>query len=91
MHRYGGMYADLDMEVLRNMSPLLAHETRPVFSAMQVTAPTPSPSMRCSQHACACLLTRKVSTLAASREKRRLELLTSTLRACVLTAGLIPK
>ncbi len=36
MHRYGGMYADLDMEALRDLGPILGKETRPVFSAMQV-------------------------------------------------------
>ena len=39
MHRHGGMYADLDVEALRDMTPLLTNETRPVFSAMQVTLP----------------------------------------------------
>ena len=40
MHRYGGMYADLDMEALRDLGPILEKETQPVFSAMQVP---PSP------------------------------------------------
>ena len=38
MHRYGGMYADLDVEAVRDLSPLLEKETHPVFSAMQVVA-----------------------------------------------------
>ena len=39
MHRFGGMYADLDMEALRDLGPILGQETRPVFSAMQVLSP----------------------------------------------------
>ena len=40
MHRHGGMYADLDMEALRDLGPILGKETRPVFSAMQVPLPS---------------------------------------------------
>jgi hypothetical protein len=47
MHRYGGMYADLDVEALRDLSPLLDNETRPVFSAMQVVPPQLSLNERC--------------------------------------------
>ena len=47
MHRYGGMYADLDVEALRDLIPLLGNETRPVFSAMQVVLPPPRSLERC--------------------------------------------
>ena len=39
MHRYGGMYADLDMEALRDLGPILRQETGPVFAAMQARLP----------------------------------------------------
>ncbi len=34
MHRHGGMYADLDMEALRDLTPLLEGATGPVLAAL---------------------------------------------------------
>ncbi len=34
MHRHGGMYADLDMEALRDLTPLLDGATGPVLAAL---------------------------------------------------------
>ena len=37
MHRFGGMYADLDMEALRDMTPLLSGSTEPVLAYLSDT------------------------------------------------------
>ena len=37
MHRFGGMYADLDIEALRDMSPLLLGSTEPVLAYLSAT------------------------------------------------------
>ncbi len=39
MHKHGGMYADLDMEALRDLSPLLKGQTEPVFAALMDDPP----------------------------------------------------
>ena len=39
MHKHGGMYADLDMEALRDLSPLLKGNTEPVFAALMDDPP----------------------------------------------------
>lgn len=37
MHRFGGMYADLDMEALRDLTPLLKDSTEPVLAYLSDT------------------------------------------------------
>ena len=37
MHRFGGMYADLDMEALRDMGPLLLGSREPVLAYLSDT------------------------------------------------------
>ena len=37
MHRFGGMYADLDMEALRDLTPLLNDSTEPVLAYLSDT------------------------------------------------------
>ena len=37
MHRFGGMYADLDVEALRDLSPLLLESTQPVLAYLSDT------------------------------------------------------
>ena len=37
MHRFGGMYADLDMEALQDMTPLLSGSTEPVLAYLSDT------------------------------------------------------